>query len=826
MLTVTDPIIFFAVLMLGILIAPVISIRLHIPDLIILLFFGALLGPNGLHVLERNEAVKLLGSVGLLYIMFLAGIEIDLYRFSKSYKRSILLGLFTFLIPQSLGALVAHYFLKMNWASSILLASMLASHTLLAYPLASKLGISRQEPVAITVGATIITDTLALLVLAVIADSARGISLGFGLFATIFVGMLALTILIWKVVPAVTRWFFNQVSEESNTQFLFVIVILCFFAYLSHLARMEPIIGAFLVGAAFNRLIPQNSTLMNRVTFAGNTLFIPIFLISVGMLVDTGSMISGTRSWLIGAAMVLSVVVTKYLAAQLARWLFGYSQAAGNVIFGLSVVQAAATLAAVMVGYELNIFDESVLNGTIMMILATCLLGSWMVDRYGRKMAAQQTATQISTSRDQRLLVLVEKTKTAIPLLDLSFLLYNDSLEANIFPLTIVTNDDNVDEAVTRGENLLGHCLAHAASADIPVFPGLRVEVNLADGIVHAALELHPSTVIIRLPAHKSSHIRIFGSLTNRLVEKCPSRLLFCQLVKPLATAKRLLLPLPELATYRRDIQYLINDAKMLAHRSGAQLSVHIFDDHSEHLESLIKKSKPDCPVNFTLIGSDKSLQKYLLENIKADDTILLPSDRKNGIMWSPKLDHLPQMILDRFPDTNLLIDYPSIPRSDSQYISEIPLKENRLPPVVPVNLTAGYTLDMALKHLADIAFPHDQIFAQAAAQKLSDAAESYPVELLPNVMLIHTRCDKFYKELLMICHTPDSIQITGMNNPVNIILVLLGAKSQSPQEHLKTLSLIAAKIIKIAQENKLDQTQNAEQICSLIQKEDELPVS
>ncbi|MCU0858305.1 MAG: cation:proton antiporter, partial [Pontiellaceae bacterium] len=367
MFPVTDPVLVFTILALVILIAPVFYEKWRIPDLVLLLGSGALLGPNGLHVLERGSAVTLLGSVGMIFIMFLAGLEIDLYRFSRSYKKSIVFGLLTFIIPQTLGTLAGLYILKMDLKTSLLLASMFASHTLLAYPLAGRLGIARSEPVAITVGATMITDTLALLVLAVIADSARGIALTFGFWATIVFGMTTLTLLILKVVPFISRWFFQRVSEKSNAQFLFVMVVLCGGSYLSHFARVEPIVGAFLTGAAFNRLIPEHSPLMSRITFAGNTLFIPFFLISVGMLVDFRLMLSGTRSWLVGSTMVAMVVVSKYIAAQLSGRIFGYSRAAGQVMFGLSVVQAAATLAAVMIGHQLKIFDDAVLNGAIAM---------------------------------------------------------------------------------------------------------------------------------------------------------------------------------------------------------------------------------------------------------------------------------------------------------------------------------------------------------------------------------------------------------------------------------------------------------------------------
>jgi Kef-type K+ transport system membrane component KefB len=665
MFTITDPILVFTILALVILAAPLFSDRLRVPDLVFLLGFGALLGPTGLHLLERNSAITMLGVVGMLYIMFLAGLEIDLSSFRRSYKRSILFGLLTFIIPQVLGTLAGRYVLGMNWPASLLLASMFASHTLLAYPLASRLGISRSEPVAITVGATVITNTLALLVLAVIADSARGIPLGLGFFLTITMGMLALTALIWRGIPWASRWFFQRVTEQSNAQFLFVIVMVCGCAYISHFARMEPIIGAFLAGAAFNRLIPENSPLMHRVTFAGNTLFIPFFLISVGMLMDPRAMLAGPRELLVGMTMIVMVVLTKYGAAQLTRRWLGYSWAAGQVMFGLSVMQAAATLAAVVVGYNLDIFDEAVLNGAIAMILVTCILGSWVVDRYGRRMATEVPVQTGPSSTEQRLLVPVANPGSAARLLDLAFMLRNTARPGGIYPLTVARHQGNTDDAIARGERLLEQCLAHAASVDIPVHPRLRVAVNISDGIVHAARELRTSMVIIGWSGEQSTSIRIFGTVMHNLVENCSSSLLFCRLVRPLNTTRRLLIPFPPLAHRRRDLLALIRDIKMLAHQIGAELRIFSEPNEAGKLQPLIEKALPGCRLSIVQADTWEKVQRILFAEIKPDDMTLLPVDRRSGILWTPTLDHLPEMIAERFPEMNLLVAYPSLATLD-----------------------------------------------------------------------------------------------------------------------------------------------------------------
>lgn len=816
MFPVTDPILIFTILALAILAAPLFSDRFRVPDLVLLLGFGALLGPNGLHVLERNEGVTLLGSVGLLYIMFLAGIEIDLYRFRRSYRRSVLFGLLTFLIPQSLGTLAGRYVLGLDWPAAVLLASMFASHTLLAYPLASRLGISRSEPVAVSVGATIITDTLALLVLAVIADSAKGIALGPGLWITLFAGMFALTLMIWKGIPFVARWFFRSVTEKNNAQFLFVIVTVCGFAYLSHFARMEPIIGAFLAGAAFNRLIPENSALMNRINFAGHTLFIPFFLISVGMLVDLRSLAAGGYGWLVGVTMIGTVVLTKFLAAQLTRRLLGYSRASGGVMFGLTVVQAAATLAAVVVGYNLGIIGEPVLNGAILMILVTCPLGSWMVDRYGRRMAAEAPVQATPSGGEQRLMVPVSNPEYAIRLLDLAFLMRDTARPGGIYPVTVVTDQDDIDEAVAGGEKLLANCLAHAVSAEMTVNPGLRVAVNVSDGITHAARELRAGRVIIGWTGGQSVSVRFFGTLMNRLVEDCGPGLLFCRLVSPLNTTRRMLVPFPPMASRRREADSLIREIKRLAHGIGAGLRVYTVADEAEILRSMMESAKPACRLSFVQSRNWKELQKTLFSDIDADDLMLLPVDRREGVLWTPALDHLPEIVAARFPKMNLLVDYPSLPdfyQESFEYAGE---EEPHIPLLLPVDLTLDNTLEKAVRMLAAAAFPSSRDKARAAIRHLLDSMRSYPIELAPGTVLIHSKFGNMEKPLLMVGHAPDGWPLPGIPRPPRIILLLLGPQSRPPDWHLKTLSVVARRIHQIGLDHDPPSAADAEAIAEL----------
>ena len=281
-LPLADPVLKFLLILLIILAAPLLLNKLRVPHLLGLIIAGAIIGPNGFNLVLRDSSIILSGTAGLLYIMFLAGLEIDMGDFKKNSGKSLVFGMYTFLIPMILGTVVGLWMLDFSMETSVLLASMFASHTLIAYPIISKLGISKNNAVSITVGGTMITDTLALLVLTIIVGMATG-NADNAFWIRLGVSIVIFALIVLLVFPFIGRWFFKRVHDNIS-QYIFVLSMVFFGAFLAQLAGMEAIIGSFLAGLALNRLIPQSSPLMNRVEFVGNAIFIPFFLLSVGML--------------------------------------------------------------------------------------------------------------------------------------------------------------------------------------------------------------------------------------------------------------------------------------------------------------------------------------------------------------------------------------------------------------------------------------------------------------------------------------------------------------------------------------------------------------
>src|SRR5690606_27374283 len=397
-LPLDNPVLIFSLILLIILLAPILLKKIKIPGIIGLIISGIIIGPEGLNILEKSLFVDVFSTIGLLYIMFIAGLELDMNEFKANRNKSFLFGFFTFIIPLGIGFPVCYYFLGYDMNASFLTASMFATHTLVTYPIVSKLGISKNQAVAITVGGTILTDTAVLIILAVIMGSHDG-GLTQEFWVRLGISLTIFTIIMFYIIPKIAKWFFRKLESEQHSHYIFVLSVVFFAAFLAEISGVEAIIGAFIAGLALNRLIPHSSVLMNRIEFIGNSLFIPFFLISVGMLVDISVILSGPTALIVAGTLSVVAVFSKWLAAFFAQLAFKYSVLQRQLIFGLSSSHAAATLAVILVGYKAGILDENILNGTIILILITCIVASFATERAAKKMAVNLVEdSEISTA--------------------------------------------------------------------------------------------------------------------------------------------------------------------------------------------------------------------------------------------------------------------------------------------------------------------------------------------------------------------------------------------------------------------------------------------
>lgn len=799
----SNSVLVFATLMLILFVVPLICRPLRIPEMIGLIAAGIAIGPLAFNILPRDGAVELMGKVGLLYIMFTAGLEIDLNGFLKYRNRSLVFGGLTFVLPMILGS-AAVYFLLQNdlphdnmWPATLLLASCFASHTLLSYPIASRLGLSQNPAVTTALGGTIITDTLALLVLAVIAATTQGdVSTAF--WIKLVGSMVAYTAFVLLVIPRISRWFFRNLESDGPMQYVYVLTVVFVCGVLAMVAGMEDIIGAFFAGLAINRLIPHRSSLMNRIDFVGNALFIPIFLISVGMVVNPRSLVEDINVWAVASVIVGSVVVTKFLAAFATKAVFGYSKDEGFVIFGLSVAQAAATLAAVFVGMEIGLFNEAILNGVIILILVTCVISPIVTERYGRNVARKEEAESATAGEaPQRLLIPLANPATTESLMNIAVLLHDPKSTEPLYPLTVAMDGDGVEDRVAQGEKNLDSAIALAASANRPVSPVTRVDINVADGIIRALVELRIRTVLIGWNGQVSPEQRIFGSILDRLLDGSDQTLFVYRHARPTIEHKRVVLAIPPFATRQAGFSTAMSEISTLCQQLGVQLHVMTPRDGKQAVQKQFSRAKPSISAQWIDLTTWDWLLSELQQNAQPEDLIILMAARKGSIAWGPELDKLPRQLAQRFTSNSFMIVYPQT-EADAVDITTDPHRTGALRRFIqnggrPIDLNV-FDDTAAIQEITQrLPISVSGTNVEALLQK---SAGSSSIRIAPGTVLIDAHDPNISLSSLIVAKNPDeAITFRNLAEPVHNIFVLLTGSDVTEAQHMQLLTTVSMKL-------------------------------
>ncbi len=570
-----DPVAIFLVIMAIMLVAPLLFERMRMPGIIGLILAGVLVGPYGLGILERDATIELLGTVGLLFLMFLGGLETTLDDLKRNARPAIVFGLSTFAFPMIIGtgAMLA---LGYSWLAAILVASCFASHTLVALPVLSKLGIIRTPAITITLGATLITNVLALLVLAIVVRANQGdLTLSFWLF--LIPSLVIYTFATLWGVPKLGRWFFRKFGHDEGAEFMFVLAALFVVSYLAGLIQVEPIVGAFLAGVAITQIIPQLSPLMNRIQFIGNTLFVPFFLISVGMLVDPLILVREPRSILIAGVMIVAEVGSKLLAAWTSGKIFGWRFPSTMVAFGLSVAQAASTLAAITVAFDIGLVDELTVNGIIAMILVSCIGSPWVTERWGTQVKAEVPALADADQPQlgDRVLVPVANPSTEDNLLQLAIILAK-SAGGTLLPLHVLSDRrGQVDSgARTQQRQLLEVAEAVAHAAVTPVEAIARVDDSIDLGILRSAQEHSASLLVCGWKGYSTYRENFFGSVIDNIVRTATFPILITRFPQPLENTQRVFLAITDINTASLRFQQTLQLAQTLSDELKAELHI------------------------------------------------------------------------------------------------------------------------------------------------------------------------------------------------------------------------------------------------------------
>ncbi|HYK76892.1 MAG TPA: cation:proton antiporter [Daejeonella sp.] len=666
---IKDPVLIFSLVLFIILLAPIIYRRYKIPNLIVLIVAGVIIGPNGLNILLRDQSMVLFGTVGLLYIMFIAGLEIDMNDFIQNKNRTLVHGFLTFIIPAALAAWVGYTFLELSLVSSMLFASVMSSHTLLAYPIISRLGITNSRSVSTTVGGTIIADTAALLILAVIANYAHG-KLDYAFAIRMLISLSLFGFIIFWGFPKLSRWFFKNYESEGVSQYIFVLALVFLAGFLSHLAGIEPIIGAFLAGLALNRMIPHHSSLMNRIEFVGNAIFIPFFLISVGMLVNLSVIFKGTTALLIAGIMILIATSGKWLAAWATQKIFRFTALERKIMFGLSTARAAAALASVIIGFNLGLLNENILNGAIIMILVTCLISTLVVEQAGRQQAIVENANPPEqTLAPERILVPVSHPESIEKLIDFSILIKSPKSAEPIYPLVVVPDDHHAPERLRLSQKMLNQASKHAAASDNSVSAITRVDMNIAGGILRAIKDLMITQVIIGWNGKHSAKEWIFGSVLDNLLERSGKMILVTNFIDPLNTIRHILVAVPQYAEYEIGFTHWIHTLRKLAKQTGATLKFFGTTDTLNRLQNILRENKTPGKATYNEFGNWDEFESFSAK-LAPDDLLVVISARKGSVSHHSVLDQVPKQLGKSFGQYSFVVIYPE----QSQEVPEDPL--------------------------------------------------------------------------------------------------------------------------------------------------------
>lgn len=655
----TNPVLIFAVLLLIVLISPLLLKRLNVPGIIGLIIAGVVIGPHGFNLISDSEGVNLFSSIGLLYIMFIVGLELDLNEFKANRNKSVVFGFFTFIIPLIIGFPVCHYLLGYDIYASFLTASMFSTHTLVTYPIVSRMGVSKNQAVAITVGGTILTDTAVLVILAIVLNSHSG-NFNFQFLLRLFISISIFSFIVFFLIPKIARWFFQKVESEKYSHYIFVIFIVFLAGFLAELGGIEPIIGAFAAGLALNRLIPHSSALMNRIEFIGNSLFIPIFLISVGMLVNVSVVFSGTTTLYIAVVLSVVALLGKWLSAFLTQKTFKYSVAQRNLIFGLSSSHAAATLAVILVGFKAGIIDEYILNGTIVLILLTCLIASFVTQKAAKEIAISEEDDDIIPSElghfaQEKILVPIADPANIGKHIELAMMLKDKKSVNSISLLGVVPNNEEAERNIINFKKKLLEQVSDAVAADLVVDVIATIDHNVASGIVRTARETMSDIVILGWPGKVGVLEKLVGDKVDLIIKNMDKNLFICHLEKKMITHKRIVVVSPPLAEKELGFDIWVNKVVQLSKELTLPV-LHIGHPETQHLISSNKKLK----ANFTYKEFvDWSDPLACGDEIKENDIFIFVSAHPGYVSHIPVLDNMPTRIERRFPDVSRIVVFP-----------------------------------------------------------------------------------------------------------------------------------------------------------------------
>jgi len=653
------PVLVFTLFLFIILFAPDLAKKLRIPGIIGLILAGVLIGPHGLDLVSKELNIKIFSSVGLMYLMFLAGVEINIQSFKSNISKSIFFGSMTFFIPFILGFITTYFIMKLNFLASFLVSIMFSTHTLLSYPIVTKYRLNKTLAATVTIAGTIITDTAVLLLLVFVTNYNNG-SINFSFFVIMTIKLLLFMFIVLYIFPKISRWFLKYYNTDNNNKFLFVLLIVFISGVLAELIDIEPIIGAFFAGLALNRLIPSSSSLSHRLEFVGNAIFIPFFLIGVGMLVDLSVLFSGYQTLLNATILITVALVSKYLAAYFTQKLFKFSRDERNLIFGLSSSHAAATIAVILIGYNLKIIDDTILNATILIILFSSIVSSFFTERASKKIILNNSDIIVNDKiSSEKILVAIANPETAYNLVNFALNIKDRSSDFPIYGLNIVLDNHDREREIYKNKYLIDKLEVLAAQKEIKLQAYIKIDINIADGITKSILELNADKTIIGWNGNMTTTDYIFGSLVDKILVKTDHTIIVLKnFYDTMGTCKKINVVLPDNILHEKGAKILLDIIFKFAQRMYVKINFFVTKEAILTFKKELSLFKDTDEILFsTLNYPDEFIN--IKEQIRKLDFLFIISSRPTNISYSSGLNNIPKILAKNFEEYNFAVIFP-----------------------------------------------------------------------------------------------------------------------------------------------------------------------
>ena len=657
-----QPVAIFLLVLVIILFSPIVFDRLRIPRVVGLILAGVVVGPYCLNLLAYDASFKIFGEVGILYLMFLAAIEINMYHLKRNIRSGLIYGILTFLLPMAGGIVASRYVFSVSWETAALLAVMYSAHTLVSYPTVSRFGLASNKGVVIAVAGTIVAVLLALVALAEVVNISEN-----GYFSWGEVGLMILLTFIYGVAlylifPFIAKYFFRK-YEDPVAQFIFILAMVFVSSLIASIIGLEAILGAFLGGLVLNRFVPERSALMRRITFVGNAIFIPYFLIGVGMLINIGVVFSGWGVIFCAAVMSAIALLTKWGAVALTRVTCHLGKWESTMMFGLSSGKAAATIAATMIGYQYGLLSETLMNGAVVMILICCIVATLTTDAAAKKIRIEITSREMEEDADSeqkrpaRPLVAVANPITASGITQLAGFMRSHQSQQPI-TLLFVRNDDNTERA-RSGREALNAAMSAAVAMNLPANEVERFDLNVVAGLTNTLREKNSSEIMIGL--HRKSNLvdSFFGAITESLVKTTNKMVVLSRCYIPVDTVRNIYVYVPANAEYETGFKTWLTRVSHLAMQIGRRVNFIAHKVSIPYIENYIKERDFEFSRKYTEMESWDDFI-VISSAIAQDDLFIVIYARKGSLSRSAETESMPPYISRHFSHSNIVLIYPA----------------------------------------------------------------------------------------------------------------------------------------------------------------------